>query len=109
MDLIAKVEYNISNFRPETFYLSMQFESAMANQTFSSPGVVISKDGQPPVPPRPKMLTSAIGTTLIKQPMEPILRSPQLKRPIRVRVYVHEQMNDSLSTVAGSSDWIEYP
>lgn len=107
-ELVAKVEYTISNFRPETFYLTMQFESAVPKQTFSSPGAVTSRDGQPPVPPRPKMLTSAAGTTVIEQPMEPVFRNPQLKRPIRVRVYVHEQLNDASSTVAGSSDWIEY-
>jgi hypothetical protein len=107
-ELVANVDYNISNFRPETFFLSMKFESAVPGQTFSSPGVVISRDGQPPMPPRPKMLTSAIGTAMVKQEMEPIFRNPQLKRPIRVRIYVHEQTNDSSSIVAGMSDWIEY-
>ena len=42
------------------------------------------------------------------QDLEAILRNPQLKRPIRVRVFVHEQTNDSSSIVAGMSDWIEY-
>jgi hypothetical protein len=107
-ELVANVDYNISNFRPETFYLTLQFESTVPNQTFTSSGPVISRDGQPPVPPQPKMLASAIGTTTITQPMDVILRSTQLKRPIRVRVSVHEEKNDSSSTVVGKSDWIEY-
>lgn len=107
-ELVAKVDYDISDFRPETFYLTMQFESTVPNQTFSSPGLVTSRDGQPPVPPRPTMLKAANGTATVRQNLESILRNPRLKRPIRMRVYVHEQTTDMTSEVAGSSEWIEY-
>jgi hypothetical protein len=61
-------------------------------------------------PPAGAELTAAteLVANVVKQEMEAIFRDPQLKRPIRMRIYVHEQNNDSSSIVAGMSDWIEY-
>lgn len=108
-ELVAEVDYTITNFRPDTFYLTMQFESIVPNRTFTSAGVTMSRPGEPPpLPPRPKMLSTARGTATVRQEMENVLRNKSLKRPIRMRVFVHEQTSLSTSDVVETSDWIEF-
>ncbi|HYC59325.1 MAG TPA: cupin domain-containing protein [Thermoanaerobaculia bacterium] len=109
-ELVAQVDYSIANFRPDTFYLTMQFESIVPNQTFNASGAIIMArpDEPPPPPPRPKMLSSARGTTTVRQSMEGVLRHKSLKRPIRMRVYMHEQTSEASSNVVETGDWIEF-
>jgi Cupin len=84
-EVVAKVDYDIANFRADTFYLSVQFEDEAATAT------------------RRDFLTAARGTATVRHPIH-----SQSKRPIRVRVQLHERTSDTTSTVAGTSDWIEY-
>ena len=108
-ELVAEVDYSITSFRPETFFMTMQFESIVPNQTFNASSAIMGRPGEPPPPPpEPEMLTSARGTATVRQNMEGVLRHKSLKRPIRMRVFVHEQATEASSTVVETSDWIEF-
>jgi hypothetical protein len=92
----AEVDYEIHNFRPDTYYLQIVFETTTPNQTFSIPGGA------------PKFLDRAIGTVTMTQDLRRVLMQPTLKHPIRLRVYVQEQRSERSSHVAGMSDWMAF-
>ncbi|HYI08095.1 MAG TPA: cupin domain-containing protein [Thermoanaerobaculia bacterium] len=104
--ITAVVDYEIRNFRPSTFYLSMQFETTTANQTFSSTVARVSPDNV--LPPQPNLLAEAKGTYRLNQELEPILRRANLMRPIRFRIFLHEQTSETTSEVVAATDWVEY-
>jgi quercetin dioxygenase-like cupin family protein len=99
--IAAVVDYDITNFRPAAFYLTMQFETTMPDKTFSSSVVT-------PGAPRPDILAEAKGTHTIVQNLEPILRNAQLKQPVRLRIFLQEQTSETTSRVLAASDWVEY-
>ena len=105
--LTATIDYDIRNFRRSTFYLTFVFETTTPNRTFS-PGPVVVGGDSAAAPPLPSFLQSATGTTTLTQPLARVLAYPELKRPIRVRVYVHQQTSDRTSHVVGMSDWFVY-
>jgi quercetin dioxygenase-like cupin family protein len=92
----AMVDYEIHNFRPGTYYLQIVFETTTPNRTFSIPSDI------------PKFLESATGTVTLTQDLGRILTQPALKHPIRLRVYVQEQLTERSSHVAGMTDWIAF-
>jgi quercetin dioxygenase-like cupin family protein len=92
----AMVDYEVHNFRPGVYYLQIVFETTTPNRTFSIPSDV------------PKFLESATGTATLTQDLRRILTQPGLKHPIRLRVYVQEQLTERSSHVAGMSDWIAF-
>lgn len=104
----ATVDYDIRNFRPSTYYLNFVFETTTPNRTFGVGPTVISPSDRPPAPPRPNFVESATGTITLTQDLGRVLAFPELKRPIRLRIFVHEQLTESSSHVVGSSDWIEF-
>lgn len=92
----AEVDYEVHNFRPATYSLQIVFETTTPNRTFSIPSDT------------PKFLDSATGTVTLTQDLRRILTYPTLKHPIRLRVYVQEQLTERSSHVAGMSDWIAF-
>jgi quercetin dioxygenase-like cupin family protein len=100
------VDYDIRNFRPSTYYLGIVFETTTPNRTFGV-GPTVTGD-HPPAPPRPNFVESATGTITLTQDLGPVFAHSEIKRPIRLRIFVHEQRTESSSRVAGSSDWIEF-
>jgi quercetin dioxygenase-like cupin family protein len=92
----AEVDYEVHNFRPGTYYLQVVFETTTPNRTFGIPSAT------------PKFLESATGTVTLTQDLARILKQPSLKHPIRLRVYVQEQLTERSSHVAGMSDWIAF-
>jgi quercetin dioxygenase-like cupin family protein len=101
----AVVDYAVQNFRPDTYFLSVQFESTTPNQTFSAERAVTRVPSGPP--PR-KMLTAASGTQTVPQDLDWVLGNPRLRRPVRLKVYLHEQTSEASSRVIATSDWIQY-
>jgi quercetin dioxygenase-like cupin family protein len=102
------VEYEIRNFHPATYYLSIVFDSTIPNRTFGVGPEVKSTGDRPVAPPRPSFLNTATGTATLTQEVSRVFAHPELKHPIRLRVFVHEQITESSSRVAGASDWIQY-
>jgi quercetin dioxygenase-like cupin family protein len=104
----AVVDYNIQNFRPSTYWLDFAFETTTPNQTFIVGPMVIADGNHPLLPPRPNYVETASGTITLTQELARVLTRPEIKRPIRVRVYVHEQKTENSNHIAGTSDWIEF-
>lgn len=102
----AVVDYDIRDFRPSTYWLDFVFESTTPGRSFGAP--VVHSGDLPLMPPRPPYVESATGTITLTQDLSHILSNPDLKRPIRVRILVHERTTDFSSRVPGYSDWIEF-
>jgi len=102
------VDYNIQNFRPSTYWLDLAFETTTPNKTFIVGPVVIADGNHPLLPPRPNYVETASGTLTLTQDLARVFARTEIKRPIRVRVFVHEQKTENSNHVAGVSDWIEY-
>ncbi|HUR79722.1 MAG TPA: hypothetical protein VM733_03085, partial [Thermoanaerobaculia bacterium] len=88
------------------FHLSLQFESTTPNTTFSA---------HPPIkatgvatPPLPEMLTAATGTRTLTANYDDLARNSMLKRPVRVKVYLHEATGEATSRVVAATEWIEF-
>jgi quercetin dioxygenase-like cupin family protein len=104
----AVVDYDIGGFRPSTYFLDFVFETTTPNKTIGV-GVEVKAEGDRPIaPPRPNYLQSASGTITLTQDLSRVLLLPQLKHPIRARVFVHEQKTENSNRVVGMSDWIEF-
>jgi len=100
----AVVDYDIRGFQPSTYWLDFVFETTTPNKTIGvAPG-----GGSSSSPPRPNYVQSAAGTVMLTQELSRLLSIPELKRPIRMRVYVHEQKTEMSNRVVGMSDWIEF-
>lgn len=106
-NIVATVDYEIENFRPATYFLSMQFESTVPNQSFSASATIAAGD-KPLLPSRPHGLTAERGTYTLEQDLEGILGRPNLKRPVRFRIFLHEATDDDRSRVVATTDWVEY-
>jgi quercetin dioxygenase-like cupin family protein len=102
----ATVDYDIRNFKPSTYFLDFVFETTTPNRTIGI-GRAIPGD-RPPVPPRPDFVQNATGTITLTQDLARALLLPEIKHPVRMRVFVHEQVTESSNRVVGSSDWIEF-
>jgi ChrR-like protein with cupin domain len=104
----ATLDYNIQNFRPSTYWLDFAFETTTPNKTFIVGPMVTADGNHPLLPPRPNYVESAAGTITLTQDLARVLTHSELKHPIRVRVYVHEQKTEATNHIAGVSDWIEF-
>jgi quercetin dioxygenase-like cupin family protein len=93
----AIVDYDIRGFWPSTYWLDIVFETTTPNKTIGAAAT-----------PRPNYVPSAAGTVTLTQDLTRILSHPELKHPVRLRVYVHEQRTGLSSHVVGMSDWIEF-
>jgi len=98
MTINAVVDYDIRGFRPSTYWLDFVFETPTPNKTIGAAAAT----------PRPNYVQNATGTVTLTQDLTRVLSHPEIKRPIRVRVYVHEQKTERSSRVVGMSDWIEF-
>jgi quercetin dioxygenase-like cupin family protein len=101
----AVIDYDIRGFKPSTYYLDFVFETTTPNRTI---GVGQTVSGHPVALPRPNFVETATGTVTLTQDLGRVLALPELKHPIRLRVFVHEQVNENASHVVGLSDWIEF-
>jgi quercetin dioxygenase-like cupin family protein len=106
--ITAVVDYTIGSFKPSTYWLDFVFETTTPNKTFGVGPEVITHGDRPPAPPRPNYVISPGGTITLTQDLTRVLPNPQLKHPVRLRVYVHEQKTEMSNRVIGMSDWIEY-
>lgn len=99
----ATIDYNIPNFRPDTYFLDFVFESRVPNRTIGiAPTVVPYRSTQS------HFVESATGTITLIQDLGRFLDLPDLNHPIRMRVYVHEKRSETSNHVVGMSDWIEF-
>src|SRR5258708_1229398 len=99
------VDYDIQNFRPDTYFLDFIFESRVPNRTIGiAPTVIPYRKGVA----QSHFVESATGTVTLIQDLGRFLDLPDLKHPIRMRVYVHEKRSETSNHVVGMSDWIEF-
>ncbi len=104
----ATVDYNIQNFKPSTYFLTIVFESPTAGRTFGiGPHIIVTGD-RSPLPPTPDFVTAPSGSITLTQDLDRAFSLPEVKHPIRIRVFVHEQVTEGSTRIAGSSDWIEF-
>jgi quercetin dioxygenase-like cupin family protein len=103
----ATVDYSIQNFQQSTYFLDMQFESTTPNKTIGVTRVV-SRGTQTAAPPRPSFVVGASGTVTLTQDLDRLLKLPDLKHPVRMRIFVHEQRSPTSNRIVGASDWIEF-
>ena len=102
----ATVDYDIQNFRPSTYFLDFVFEARTPNRTIGVPPTVIPyRKG---TTQQPRFVESAAGSITLIQDLGRFLALPDLKHPIRLRVYVHEKRSETSNHVVGMSDWIEF-
>jgi quercetin dioxygenase-like cupin family protein len=104
----AIVDYEIRSFKPDTYWLDFVFETTTPNKTIGTGPEVKTAGDRASAAPRPNYLQSATGNIKLTQDLSRLLSNPELKHPIRLRVYVHEQKTETSSRVVGFSDWIEY-
>jgi len=104
----AVVDYDIRGFRPFTYFLDFVFETTTPNKMIGGWVEVKAEGDLPLAPPRPNYVQSATGTITLTQDLSRVLLFPQLKHPIRMRVFVHEQKTETSNRVVGMSDWIEF-
>jgi quercetin dioxygenase-like cupin family protein len=105
----ATVDYAIDDFRPDTFHLSIQFESTTPGKTIATVIRSVGPGDVPARPPIPKMLGEAVATSVVTAKAGDTLgRIAEVKKPVRVKVYLHEEIGDGRSEVIASTDWIEY-
>jgi quercetin dioxygenase-like cupin family protein len=104
----AVVDYDIGSFKPYTYWLDLVFETTTPNKMIGAPVELKSNGDGPPSLARPNYLQSAAGTITLTQSLRRVLSLPGIKRPVRMRVYVHEQRTDTSNRVVGMSDWIEF-
>jgi len=101
----ATIDYDIQNFRPDTYFLDFVFESRMPNRTIGiAPTVIPYRKGAT----QTHFVESSTGTITLIQDLGRFLELPDLKHPIRMRVYVHEKRSETSNHVVGMSDWIEF-
>src|SRR4051812_30185168 len=104
----AVVDYDIRGFRPSTYFLDFVFETTTPGKTIGVGREVRASGARPLSPPRPNYLQIATGTITLTQDLSRLLLIPELKHPIRMRVFVHEQKTEMSNRVVGMSDWIEF-
>jgi quercetin dioxygenase-like cupin family protein len=102
------VEYEITGFHPDSFYLSLQFDTPVEGRTMGAPVRVRGEADTPPVPPRQPTLTTARGKASVSAALEHIFDGSELRHPLRVRVFLHEMTGDSSSRVIAKSEPILY-
>jgi quercetin dioxygenase-like cupin family protein len=106
--ITAVVDYDIRGFRPSTYWLDFVFETTTPNKTIGLGPELKAPADRPPAPPHPNYVQSATGTVTLTQDLRRALSMSEVKRPVRLRVLVHEQKNEVSNRVIGMSDWIEF-
>ncbi len=101
----ATIDYNIQNFRPDTYFLDFVFESRVPNRTIGIAPTVVPYRKEAT---QSHFVESATGTITLIQDLGRFLDLPDLKHPIRMRVYVHEKRSETSNHVVGMSDWIAF-
>jgi quercetin dioxygenase-like cupin family protein len=104
----AVVDYDIRGFRPSTYWLDILFETNTPNKMIGVAQQVLASGDRPLAPLRPAYVQSATGTITLTQDLASVLALPELKHPIRLRVYIHEQRTETSNRAVGMSDWIEF-
>jgi quercetin dioxygenase-like cupin family protein len=101
----ATIDYDIQSFRPDTYFLDFVFESRVPNRTIGIAPTVVPYRKEAT---QSHFVESATGTITLIQDLGRFLDLPDLKHPIRMRVYVHEKRSETSNHVVGMSDWIEF-
>ena len=104
----ATVDYAIDDFDPNTFHLTLQFESNTPNQTISALTARVVQGDAPPRPAPLSMLAKASGSAVVTANVADALRTGKVRKPVRVKVYLHQATSEVRSEVVATTDWIEY-
>jgi len=102
----AVVDYDIRGFKPLTYYLSIVFESTTPNKTIGVGPTIMGALRS--APPAPIFVETATGTVTLTQDVGRVLTLREVKKPLRMRVFLHEQLTENSSHVVAFSDWIEF-
>jgi quercetin dioxygenase-like cupin family protein len=100
------VEYEITGFRPDSFFLMIHFDTPVEGRTMVGP--VRGQANVPPAPPRQPALATARGKATVSTGLEYLFDGPMLRHPVRFRVYLHETTGETDSRVIAKSDPIDY-
>src|SRR5947209_8280938 len=104
MTIKAVVDYDIRGFKPSTYWLDFVFETTTPNKMIGV-GFEVKANGEWT---HPNYVQAATGTVTLTQSLGRVFSLPGLKKPVRLRVYVHQQKTDTSNRVVGMSDWIEF-
>ena len=102
------VDYDIDGFRPDTFMLSLQFDTGTAGRTIGGLTAVVSRDGKPPAPPLPQTLPSAKGRAQVTAELRYLWTTAEVRHPLRARVFLQEMRTPSSSRVVASTETFEF-
>jgi len=103
----ATVDYAIDNFKPDTFHLSLQLETTTPGRTVGARVSVVGHGDAPPPLPRLVTLTAAKGTATVLARVADV-PAGEVKKPLRLKVYLHEATSDRTSRVVATTEWIAY-
>ncbi|HEX7708289.1 MAG TPA: cupin domain-containing protein [Thermoanaerobaculia bacterium] len=104
-EIVADVDYSIRGFREDSHYFTIAFESTIQGKSFGSEAPVI---GFSPSVPAVSTLKKAAGRATVRAELHWVWGNAELKRPIRLRVFLHEKTSERTSRVIAWSDWIDY-
>jgi quercetin dioxygenase-like cupin family protein len=104
-EIVAVVDYSIRGFREDTHFLTIVFESMIQGKSFGAEAPVI---GFSPGVPAVATLEKAEGRATVRTELRWVWGNAQLKRPIRLRIFLHEKTSERTSRVIAWSDWIAY-
>ena len=108
--LRATVDYEIRDFRPDSFFLMMQFRSTTEGMTISASQRVVRRGAgpHPPSLPQERTLKQEKGTETVVVDLRDVWRNERIRRPIEVEIGLHELTSDTTSRVVASSGWFIY-
>jgi quercetin dioxygenase-like cupin family protein len=106
--ITAAVEYEIDGFRPATFLLSLQFDTNTPGKTIGGTLSVVSSGDEPTAPPERKTLTAKSGRAEVSASLRYILLNDEVRRPLRMRVYVQEIKSPTTSRVVATSEPVDF-
>lgn len=105
--IAATVDYAIQDFRPGAYYFGVQFESTTPGRTFSVDRMVTRAEAAASAPPV-STLESATGSAHVTYDLSKVWTNANLRRPVRLKIALHELTSETTSRIVASTDWVEY-
>jgi quercetin dioxygenase-like cupin family protein len=106
--ITVTVEYEIHGFRPDTFLLSLQFDTLTAGRTIGGTVSVTGSGAETPAPPPRETLKTRSGRATVTSDLRFLRIHDEIRHPLRARVFLQELKSPTSSRVVASSDAVEF-